>query len=383
MPTRDQLLDAWGNALGLLSGATHAAFVASECMQVRGRLVVQLQRPSQRIKYLWGGVAIPTLLKANVVVGAHTRQQRELVAAQPGNTSAADVRDPGTLGRDQLATGPEILAKRVAGLHPHTITPRDVRVALPLPRLRGPLATPPSAREPVGMTSITTPITTPFKFHSTAAEVLADVDLSGKRAIVTGAASGIGVETARALAGAGADVTLAVRNPQAGADIAAEITASTGNPAVHAAQLELTNPSSIYRFVGSWRGPLHILVNNAGVMASPEARTDDGWESQFATNHLGHFALALGLQPALAAAEGARIVAVSSSGHLRSPVVFDDINFRFRPYDPLLAYGQSKTANVLFAARRQRAGARTASTRTRSIPAPSKPTSSDTSAGRS
>ena len=200
------------------------------------------------------------------------------------------------------------------------------------------------------MTSITTPITTPFGFHSTAAEVLADVDLSGKQAIVTGAASGIGVETARALAGAGADVTLAVRNPQAGADIAAQITESTGNPAVHAAELELTSPRSIYRFVGSWRGPVHILVNNAGVMASPEAHTDDGWESQFATNHLGHFALALGLQPALAAADGARIVAVSSSGHLWSPVVFDDINFRFRPYDPLLAYGQSKTANVLFAA---------------------------------
>jgi NAD(P)-dependent dehydrogenase (short-subunit alcohol dehydrogenase family) len=200
------------------------------------------------------------------------------------------------------------------------------------------------------MTSITTPITTPFGFHSTAAEVLADVDLSGKRAIVTGAASGIGVETVRALAGAGADVTLAVRNPQAGADIAAQITASTGNPAVRAAQLELTSPPSIYRLVGSWRGPLHILVNNAGVMASPEAHTDDGWESQFATNHLGHFALALGLHPALAAADGARIVAVSSSGHLWSPVVFDDINFRFRPYDPLLAYGQSKTANVLFAA---------------------------------
>jgi NAD(P)-dependent dehydrogenase (short-subunit alcohol dehydrogenase family) len=200
------------------------------------------------------------------------------------------------------------------------------------------------------MTSITTPITTPFGFHSTAAEVLAGVDLSGKRAIVTGAASGIGVETARALASAGADVTLAVRNPQAGADIAAEITVSTRNPAVHTAELELTNPPSIYRFVGSWRGPLHILVNNAGVMASPETRTDDGWESQFATNHLGHFALALGLQPALAAAGGARIVAVSSSGHLWSPVVFDDINFRFRPYDPLLAYGQSKTAVILFAA---------------------------------
>lgn len=184
------------------------------------------------------------------------------------------------------------------------------------------------------MTSITTPITTPFGVHSTAAEVVADLDLSGKQAIVTGGASGIGVETARALADAGADVTLAVRNPQAGADIAAEITASTGNAAVRAAQLELTNPPSIYRFVGSWRGPLHILVNNAGVMASPEARTDNGWELQFATNHLGHFALALGLQPALAAAGGARIVAVSSSGHLQSPVVFDDINFRFRPLRP-------------------------------------------------
>src|SRR5947208_2007402 len=113
-------------------------------------------------------------------------------------------------------------------------------------------------------------ITTPFGFSSTAAEVIAGVELSGKRAIVTGAASGIGVETARALAGAGADVTLAVRNPQAGSDIAREITTSTGNPAVHAAQLELTSPPSIYRFVGSWRGPLHILVNNAGVMASPE-----------------------------------------------------------------------------------------------------------------
>jgi NAD(P)-dependent dehydrogenase (short-subunit alcohol dehydrogenase family) len=199
------------------------------------------------------------------------------------------------------------------------------------------------------MTSITTTITTPFGSNSTAAEVVAGLDLSGKRAIVTGAASGIGVETARALAGAGADVTLAVRNPQAGADIAVDITATTGNAAVHTAQLDLTNPQSIYRFVGDWRGPLQILVNNAGVMASPEAHTDSGWELQFATNHLGHFALSLGLQPAMAAADGARIVAVSSSGHLWSPLVFDDINFRFRPYDPMLAYGQSKTAVVLFA----------------------------------
>src|SRR5277367_5696765 len=142
-------------------------------------------------------------------------------------------------------------------------------------------------RDGVGMTSGNAPITTPFGSQSTATEVVADVDLSGKRAVVTGGASGIGVETARALAGAGADVTIAVRNPQAGADIATEITASTRNPAVRAAELELSDPQSIYRFVGSWRGPLHILVNNAGVMAFPEARTDNGWEMQFATNHLG------------------------------------------------------------------------------------------------
>src|ERR1700757_4230299 len=97
--------------------------------------------------------------------------------------------------------------------------------------------------------TIEAPITTPFGFQSTAEEVVAGLDLSGKRAIVTGAASGIGVETARALAGAGADVTIAVRNPRAGAEIATEITASTGNPAVQAAELELTEPQSIYRFV--------------------------------------------------------------------------------------------------------------------------------------
>ena len=102
--------------------------------------------------------------------------------------------------------------------------------------------------------------------------------------------------------------------------------------------------------MAGWDGPLDILVNNAGVMAIQELTlTDRGQEMQFATNHLGHFALALGLHDALAAAGGARIVSVSSSGHLRSPVVFDDLNFSFRDYDPFGAYGQSKTANVLFA----------------------------------
>jgi NAD(P)-dependent dehydrogenase (short-subunit alcohol dehydrogenase family) len=193
-------------------------------------------------------------------------------------------------------------------------------------------------------------ITTPFGFWSTAAEVIAGVGLSGKRAIVTGASSGIGVETARALAAAGAAVTLAVRNTETGERVAAEIRASTGNEAVTAAALELSDLSSVETFVKAWSGPLDILVNNAGVMAIQELTiSKSGHEMQFATNHLGHFALALGLHDALAESDPARIVSVSSGGHLRSPVVFDDIDYAFRDYDPFGAYGQSKTANVLFA----------------------------------
>ncbi|MEG4108941.1 SDR family NAD(P)-dependent oxidoreductase [Microcoleus sp. S13_C5] len=192
-------------------------------------------------------------------------------------------------------------------------------------------------------------IMTPFGRHSTAAEVAEGIALSDKRAIVTGAASGIGVETARALAHTGAEVTLAVRNTDVGAQTAANITATTGNQNIHVAQLDLANRTSIASFVAAWDGPLHILVNNAGVMALPEQHTPEDWEMQFATNYLGHFALALGLHNALAADGAARIVSVSSSGHLMSPIVFDDIHFAFRPYDPWLAYGQSKTANILFA----------------------------------
>jgi NAD(P)-dependent dehydrogenase (short-subunit alcohol dehydrogenase family) len=175
------------------------------------------------------------------------------------------------------------------------------------------------------------------------------IDLTGKRIIVTGGASGIGIETARALAATGADVTLAVRNVEAGKHVADDIVTTTGNEQVHVAQLELTDRASIDMFVGRWDGQLHVLVNNAGVMAMPEQRTPEGWEMQFATNHLGHFALSLGLHDALAADGHARIVSVSSSGHFNSPVIFDDLHFAFRRYDPWLAYGQSKTANVLFA----------------------------------
>jgi len=193
-------------------------------------------------------------------------------------------------------------------------------------------------------------ITTPFGFESTAAEVIAGIDLSGRRAIVTGGSSGIGVETARALAGAGAEVTLAVRDTDAGRRTAAEITASTGSAAVRVGRLDLADQASVAAFAASWSGPLDLLVNNAGVMALPDLElTPEGWEMQFATNHLGHFALALGLHDALAAAGAARVVSLSSRGHLRSPVIFDDLHFSFRTYDPWLAYGQSKTANVLFA----------------------------------
>jgi NAD(P)-dependent dehydrogenase (short-subunit alcohol dehydrogenase family) len=189
-----------------------------------------------------------------------------------------------------------------------------------------------------------TPTAWPFGWGTTAAEVVAGVDLSGKRAVVTGGASGIGIETARALANAGADVTIAVRNLEAGAKTAVEI-----GHHVEVAPLDLADRASIAAFVAHWDGPLHILVGNAGVMAAPLMRTAEGWEMQFATNHLGHFALATGLHDALAAAGGARVVSVSSAAHLRSPVVFDDIHFQQREYDPWLAYGQSKTANVLFA----------------------------------
>jgi NAD(P)-dependent dehydrogenase (short-subunit alcohol dehydrogenase family) len=192
-------------------------------------------------------------------------------------------------------------------------------------------------------------VSTPFTAQSTAAEVLAGVDLTGRRAIVTGGASGIGVETARALAGAGAEVTLAVRNLEAGERTARDIIASTGNKQVAVGPLDLADQESVAAFAAAWDGPLHILVNNAGIMAAPLARTPEGWELQFATNHLGHFALATGLHESLAAAGGARVVSVSSSAHLRSPVVFADIHFREREYEPWSAYGQSKTANVLFA----------------------------------
>jgi NAD(P)-dependent dehydrogenase (short-subunit alcohol dehydrogenase family) len=192
-------------------------------------------------------------------------------------------------------------------------------------------------------------IETPFGSTSTAAEVSGGVDLSGKRAIVTGGSSSLGIETARALAAIGAEVTLAVRDAESGARVAAGISAATGNHRVHVRALDLSDRASIGRFVAGWNGPLDVLVNNAGGILPALERTAEGWEMQFAVNHLGHFALAVGLHDALATAGDARIVALTSSGHLYSPVVFDDLHFAYRPYADVLAYGQSKTANVLFA----------------------------------
>jgi NAD(P)-dependent dehydrogenase (short-subunit alcohol dehydrogenase family) len=188
-----------------------------------------------------------------------------------------------------------------------------------------------------------------FGAESTALDVVRGIDLGGKTALVTGATSGIGVETARALAAAGASVTLAVRDVEAGARTAADIRSSTGNSAVQVAHLDLAELGTVRALASSWSGPLHILVNNAGIMHTPELRTAAGWEMQFAVNHLGHFALATALHPALAAAGDARIVAVSSSGHGSSSIRFDDLFFQRDAYDSGLAYGQSKTANVLFA----------------------------------
>lgn len=192
-------------------------------------------------------------------------------------------------------------------------------------------------------------ITTPFGAQSIAEEVIAGVDLTGRRAVVTGGAGGLGRETVRALASAGAEVTIAARNVDAAVVAAGEIIETTGNPNVRSARLDLADLASVAEFVNGWVGPLHILVDNAGVMANPEQHTPEGRELQFATNHLGHFALTVGLHDALKAAGRARVVVLSSVGHVNGGVRFDDLDFTKEPYDPWLAYAQSKTANILFA----------------------------------
>jgi NAD(P)-dependent dehydrogenase (short-subunit alcohol dehydrogenase family) len=197
------------------------------------------------------------------------------------------------------------------------------------------------------MTNKQQPIGAGFTPASTAAEVAAGIDLSGRYAIVTGGHRGIGLATTKALAAAGATVVVAVRNPARAAAALADL------DRVEADRLDLLDPASIDAFVARYLDsgrPLHILVNNAGIMGGPLVRDARGYESQFATNHLGHFQLTLGLLPALRAAHGARVVNVTSGGHRVSDIRWDDPHFA-HGYDEmgLLGYGQSKTANVLFA----------------------------------
>jgi NAD(P)-dependent dehydrogenase (short-subunit alcohol dehydrogenase family) len=197
------------------------------------------------------------------------------------------------------------------------------------------------------------PIGSSFGNRTTAADILKGADLKGRNAIVTGGYSGIGIEAVKALANAGASIVVPARRPEKAREELA------GIPNVEVAELDLADLKSVADFAADYVAtgkPLHLLINNAAIMASPEMRVDPDWEAQFATNHLGHFALVAGLAPALKAAHGARVVSLSSTGHKLSPIVFEDIHFRSRPYDKWKAYGQAKTANALFAVELDRRG---------------------------
>ncbi|MER7505753.1 SDR family NAD(P)-dependent oxidoreductase [Nonomuraea pusilla] len=194
------------------------------------------------------------------------------------------------------------------------------------------------------MTTPQHPIGSGFGARSTAEDVLRGIDLSGKLALVTGGYSGLGLETTKALANAGARVVVPARRPAAAKE------ALGGLDGVELDELDLADLGSVRafadRFLATGRD-LHVVIDNAGIMATPETRVGPGWEAQFATNHLGHYALVNLLWPAIARG-GGRVVSVSSAGHHRSPIRWDDVQFE-RGYDKWLAYGQAKTANVLFA----------------------------------
>ena len=182
-----------------------------------------------------------------------------------------------------------------------------------------------------------------FGHDSTADEVLAGIDLTGKLAIVTGGYSGLGLEATKALARAGAHVVVPARRPDAAREILGDL--------AEVDELDLGSLDSVEAFAGRFLAsgrPVDIVIDNAAIMASPETRVGPGWEAQFATNHLGHFALVNRLWPAIAADGGGRVVSVSSTGHRRSDIRWDDLEFRLG-YDKWEAYGQAKTANVLFA----------------------------------
>ena len=205
------------------------------------------------------------------------------------------------------------------------------------------------------MTTPQAPIASPFGYRSTAFEVIAGIDLTGQTVLVTGGYSGLGTEVVRALAGAGAQVIVGARRPDAAATDLAGI---GGTIAI--LPLDLSDPAAIDAFALAVAGVadrLHIQINNAAVMANPLARDARGYESQFATNHLGHFQLTARLWPLLVEAGGARVVSVSSVGHRLGGLDLADLNFDHRVYDKWLAYGQAKSANALFALELDRLGA--------------------------
>ena len=184
----------------------------------------------------------------------------------------------------------------------------------------------------------------------TAIEVVDGVDLSGKTCVITGASAGLGRESARALAITGAHVVLAARNTEALAEAEAWVHGEVPHAKTSTVALDLTSLACVRRAAEAIREitqAIHVLMNNAGVMFTPFGRTADGFEIQFGTNHLGHFELTQLLTPQLVAADGARIVILSSDGHRMSDVDFDDPNWQRRDYDKFAAYGASKTANIL------------------------------------
>src|SRR5215470_12985388 len=195
-----------------------------------------------------------------------------------------------------------------------------------------------------GMPTPQAPIGSDFNARSTAADVIRGHDLRDRTAVVTGGSAGIGLETTRALSSAGARVIVPARDVE-------KARAAVGTLAV-VEPMELTDPASIAAFADRFLKtgqPLDLLINNAGIMAAPLSRVARNIESQFATNHVGHFELAVRLWPALRKAQASRVVSLSSLGHRRAPVDFEDWNFERKPYDRWAAYGQSKSANALFA----------------------------------
>lgn len=189
------------------------------------------------------------------------------------------------------------------------------------------------------------PIGSGFDAASTTLDVIKGISLSGKTAIVTGGYSGIGLETVKALVIAGAEVYVPARNIEKASKNVARI------PNVTILEMDLMNPASIKSFADQFLAlnkPLHLLINNAGIMWTPLRRDTRGYESQFSTNHLGHFQLTAQLWPALKNTDGARVVNVSSWAHHMASVDLDDPNFNSQPYDPSVAYARAKAANILF-----------------------------------